>query len=217
MYEGQSKIYAKVLADGKFHVADQQGNDGVVKRIVEKDDGTEKVYWEKLYKALEGTISDIEIVDGDYGTTIQITLDSELTITMGTSNNFGSSFMSILPNINLKESVKIAPYSFESEGKKIKGITVYQDDKKVENYFKKSVKGKKPTLLHSFPKVDEKNKPDASASKKWSRFWRDYFEEVEEFLIESTNKFVFTTEIEQKTPTVEKEIDEDDALDSVAF
>ena len=95
--------------------------------------------------------------------------------------------MKKLPAIDLKKVVTLKPYSFEDKGKKKRGITITQNDKKkgavkIPSFYQDE--DKKP--LHGFPKPPVFKK----GAKIAKSVWRKYFGEVRVFLIEDiTERF----------------------------
>jgi len=198
-----------VLSDGKFHRAVAQGTEGAVERKYEDKDGIEQVKYELIYTELEGNITNMEFVDGDFGTNLHIELDQEGILSFGTSSSFGEDLMKKIPAIDFTKPVTFAPYSFEDAGKSRKGVTVIQDgDVKIKSYYRQDDKD-----------VNGMPSPEGDTSKYKSDDWKLYFLQVRKFLTKE-----ITTIIEAKfhkkdtvveTPTqavAEEEIDIDGAF-----
>lgn len=167
-----TKNYVSILsADGTFRLTVPEGTPGAVKRdwTVGDKSGTKN---ELVYKSLSGKITNVAVVETDIGRLLQVTITDEqgdLTISTPTSNNFATDFMKKLPNINKEKEVKLAPFSFTNEKEKlVKGITITQDDVKVENFYKDNANG---IPVPEEGKTYTKNK------------WKSYFGEVEDFLV----------------------------------
>ncbi len=130
-----------IKADGLFHEKVSEGTEGAELRKYELQDGTKGEKWELLYKNVRGVhITKIEFEDSDYGENILTTLsdgENEVIWAEGTNTNFGTDYMKKLPNINFAEKVDIVPYAFtdENTGKDKRGITIYQNGEKVQNFF----------------------------------------------------------------------------------
>lgn len=198
-HNSSDKTFITILSDGKFHQTVAEGTPGSVVRKYEDKDGVEKEKVELVHDSVTGVITNIAFEDGEYGTSIQVTLDNEGIISMGTASNFGEDFMKKLPNIDLKKEVKIAPYAFEVEGKSRKGVTVYQDGEKIESfYFDKDTK----KAINGMPE------PDGDTSKFKSDDWKLYFLVVRKFLVSEVNKLILenffepTSEVEAETNEV---------------
>jgi hypothetical protein len=182
-YTKPQSTYYSVLADGKFHTTVAEGTTGATKREYETSDGKKGSKWELVAQAITGKITNLAIYDGDYGKQIQISLGTETTISLNANGNFAQDVMKKLPNIDLEKEVKFAPYSFidEKSGKPKKGITIYQDGKKIESNY--SVKKEdKWVEANGFPKVPAK-------AKDWDTDdWKVYFIGVTKFLLEEVQK-----------------------------
>lgn len=145
--EGGDKKFITVLADGKFHQTVPEGTEGAVVREYEDKDDVKKTKTELVFDEVSGVITKIAFKDGDYGKMLELEIDNEGIVSIGTASNFGEDLMKKLPNVKLSEVVKLVPYSFETDkGKTKKGITVYQNDKKIESFYwdnetKKAING----------------------------------------------------------------------------
>lgn len=190
--EHEDTIFATVLADGKIHVGVAEGTEGAIKREYETSDGKTGEKWEHVYTELTGMIQKVDFHEGDYGINLLVVVGEEgdekpVTLALGTESNFGEDMMKKLPNINLKESVTLSPYSFDNDkGKKQRGITVIQENKKGEKtkipnfYFDAD----KKTVANGYPKP-----PVAPKGKVLTKSqWRKYFGEARDFLIEDITK-----------------------------
>lgn len=201
-HNNSDKLFITVLADGKFHQTVAEGTEGAVVRTYEDKEGVEKQKTELIHDSVSGIITGIAFEDGEYGTSLHITLDNEGIISMGTASSFGEDFMKKLPNIDLKKEVKLAPYAFEAEGKNRKGVTVYQDNEKIESYyFDKEAK----KAINGMPE------PEGDTSKFKSDDWKLHFLVVRKFLVAETSKIALanffepTNEVEGQTDEVSLE------------
>jgi hypothetical protein len=181
----QEGNFVSILADGLFHLTATEETEGAVKREYETSDGKKGEKWELVYSELSGKISKVEFRDGNFGRSLQITvLDGEedpVIISTGASGNFGMDIMKKLPAVNLEEEVKFVPYSFKDDKGKIKrGMTIYQDEEKIPNFYYDEVKKENK---FDFPEIDT-----AKLKKKKKNYWKGYFLEVEEFLVDDITK-----------------------------
>lgn len=182
---GREGIFASVLADGKIHITVPEGTEGSVIRKYEASDGTKGKKSEMVYKDLSGMITGIKFEEGKFGNQVLISILDEddgdevpTILCLGTESNFGEDVMKKLPNVNLKKPVKFAPYSFDTDkGKKQRGITIMQADKKIENFFYDKDTKKN---LHGYPETP-KPKGGKAVSKTQ---WRKFFSECSEWLVE---------------------------------
>jgi hypothetical protein len=175
--EGLGKKFITVLADGKFHQTVPEGTEGAVIREYEDSKGVKGSKTELVFDEVSGVITAISFDEGDFGKSLVLEIDGDGVVSLNTAGNFGEDVMKKLPNINLKQSVKLVPYSFEDEGKSRKGITIYQNDEKVQNHYYDSDKKKVSNGMPEFD-GDAKDKDD----------WKIYFMKVRKFLISETEK-----------------------------
>lgn len=183
----ENKIFASVLADGAIHIECDEGDVGAVKREYETSDGKKGIKFEKVYTEISGIINKVSFYEGDFGKSLQLEITDEgedpITLSLSTNSNFGEDMMKKLPNINLEERVVLAPYAFVNDnGKSVKGITVTQNDKKIQNYF---YDFSKKEVINGYPvpkqaKITKAN-PEGKLSKEQ---WKAYFLEARIFLIE---------------------------------
>lgn len=182
-YSKPQSTYYSILADGKFHTTVTEGTPGAVKRDYETSDGKKGSKWELVAQAITGKITNITVYEGDFGKQLQVSLGADVTLSLGSSQNFAQDIMKKLPNIDLEKEVKFAPYSFidEKSGKPKKGVTLYQDNVKIENYYSVK-KDDKWQEANGFPKVPAK-------AKDWDTDdWKVYFIGVTKFLLEEIQK-----------------------------
>ena len=168
------KTYAKLLSDGSLRVKCDESTEGAKKREYELADGTKNTVYELVYDSLTGLITSLEIEEGQFGEQMRLTISDngeEIIVTTGASSNFADDMMKKLPNLDLSKSVELKPYAFtDDKGKSRKGVSFYQDDKKIDKFD-----------FEEMPKLPE----DAVATFK-KKDWKKYFEGVNEFLIDYT-------------------------------
>lgn len=158
---------------------------GAVRREYEDSKGNKGVKFEQIFESVSGLITDIKLVDTDFGTLLQVKLtdsflnDSEV-LSISTAQSYGEDFMKKLPSLDLTKEVVIKPYKFTTEqGKELKGLSITQDSNKIKNFFydeenKKSINGIPE------PKGDTK----AYSKDKW----KIHFLGVRDFLTEYTKE-----------------------------
>lgn len=175
----EHKIYASILSsDGKIRVQCKEGDEGAVRREYETSDGEKGVKFEQVYDNLDGKITGIEFKDGEFGKQIIVEI-AGVSLAMSTASNFGEDFMKKLPMINLEQEVALFPYSFNSKdtGKNVKGITVYQADNKLPNFFWDYEEN---TSCNGYPV------PEGDTKKYDSDDWKMYYMTARKFLIKYT-------------------------------
>lgn len=170
-------------SDGTLRLAVPEGTEGAVFREGETKDGKHYEKWELIFKSLTGRITNMQMLDGDYGKNLLVTFSYDGgadTVSFNTASPFGEDFMKKLPNIDLDSFVTISPYNFTDETGKIrKGVTVTQGDTKLQNFFtevKEGKGGKKEYKnLHGYPEPTGKEE-DADD-------WKIYFTQCRKFLV----------------------------------
>ncbi len=183
-------IYVSILGkDGSFRVASDKEEEGVVKRDFESSDGKKGTKYEFIYTELSGRISEISFKDTNFGRMLNIFIGDgkdKFILSTNSENNFAIDLMKKLPNLNFSKDITFAPYSFEDDkGKTKKGVTVKQNNEKIINFFYDI---EKKVNLYDFPEVNEDKKPEASQKAKWKKFWKSYFSDIEDYLVEYTEK-----------------------------
>jgi hypothetical protein len=178
--------FITILADGKFHESVPQGTDGAVLREYETSDGKKGEKWELVYTKLDNArITNVQFRDGDFGEQVLITFEDEdghvVTLSQGVASNFGEDILKRLPNVSFSDKVSISPYSFEDNGKQVRGVTFYQGGMKVHNYFWDN---EKKVPLHGFPKMEEESPSKDD--------WRIHFIQVRKFLVKYAKENIVT-------------------------
>lgn len=182
-YAKPQGTYYSVLSDGKFHTSVPEGTDGAVRREYETSDGKKGVKHELVAQSINGKITNLAIYEGDYGKNLQVFFGDDVIVSLNCASNFGEDFMKKLPNIDLERDVKLTPYSFEdADTKKVKkGITVYQDNKKIADYYHVK-KEDKWVEVNGYPHIPAK-------AKDWgSDEWKIFFLNARVFLLEEVQK-----------------------------
>ena len=180
----QNNNYVSILgSDGTFRVQVPEGTEGSVVREYELKDGTKGSKIEQVFTTLSGKITGVGFIESEYGKNLILTITDEagdVKLSMSTEQNFGEDFMKKLPGLDLDQAVTLKPYAFEDDnGKTRKGITVYQDGEKMDNFFYDAEK-KKNTNGYPVPEKDGKGfeKDD----------WKIYFMTARKFLINYTKE-----------------------------
>jgi hypothetical protein len=204
--------YVSILADGKLHVAAKEGDEGAVKREYETSDGVKGEKWEHQYADISGMITKVAFFEGKFGTSLNVSIkdenDTEYILSTGASSKFGEDIMKKLPNVDMKKPVKFAPYAFEDEktGKKRQGVTVYQDDVKLTNFYYNATTKKNVNGYPDFPK--DISKLLKEGKKVPTAKWKLYFGAANQFLIEDlTERLGLETE-ESEEKDKDAELDE---------
>ena len=193
-------IYYSII-DGSFRRKVQEGTAGSVAREYETKDGGKGVKHEIIVDKLTGYIQEMGIHDSDFGRNLQIKLDPNdqgvnPVIQISVENNYGEDFMRKSPSIDYSKEVTLAPFAFKSEqtGKDIRGVSVYQGEVKLENFFfHKETK----QSMHGMPGIPEGAKDNYSKDD-----WKMHFLGVRKFLIEYFTGHVIPKLEQEKTAQV---------------
>lgn len=186
-----------ILADGLLREQVDEGTEGAKLRTVKDDDGNIKAEkWELTYPGITGSIIGITTYDGDYGTNIQIVMkdenDEEYMVSLKANSKYGEDFLHKLPKIDMTKEVSLKGYNFESDGRKMTGITVSQDGEKLTNAFNYKDGDKWVTPIEGYPQPDE-NKPPKNSEQ-----WKIFFATRREWLLEYLKEQGIITETEAK-------------------
>lgn len=189
----EDRTFATVLSDGAIHITVPEGTEGAKIRTYETSDGKTGSKTELVYKEISGIISKVDIRDGDFGSQLQLTIedgDAEpIVLSLATASNFGEDVMKKLPNVDLSLPVTIIPYSFvDGKGKNKKGVTIVQNEKKLQNYF---YDFHKKVNINGYPEPKKVKPTKANPEGKLSKDqWKAYFMDARLFLIDFiTEKF----------------------------
>lgn len=186
--------YYQVI-DGSFRTKVSEDYPDAVKREYETKDGGKGVKFERIVNALFGRIVDVSFYEGDYGKNLIITLDeNEETglspiISLSVATNYGEDMLKKLPNINLKEDVRIRPYAFtpEDKDKEIRGIEITHRDldgkftKKVPSFF---YNAEKKVALNGYPT------PEGDTKKYSNEDWKIFYLQARKFLVKYTEEHI---------------------------
>ena len=185
-----------VLADGLLREQVDETAEGAKLRIIKNDDGTEKMRkWEYIYPGITGFITGVVTRDGEYGTSILISIkdenEEEFTLALQAKSKYGEDFLHKLPNVDFTKEVSIKPYNFADGDKKVSGVTITQGGVKLTNAFNWK-EGDEWQSVDGYPQVNEKKKPKNSDQ------WMVFFTQRREWVIESLKEKGLITETEAK-------------------
>ena len=191
---GQRTIKGKYLSiiQGNLREKSTQDNPDAIRRDYETPSGEKGTKYELVYPNLTGKITGVEFKTGEYEEQIVITVEDDQTyiVQMISSSRYAIDFMQKLPNVNLKEEIKITPYDFEDEkGRRMTGVSLQQGEEKLKSYYwdgKKNVNG--------IPEMEKAN-PDKDD-------WKVFFIELKKFLKAETIKLF--SELEPNTTSKPK-------------
>lgn len=148
-----------------------------------------------LYNEIEGYISSIKLEDSDYGEVLQVVVDAgteKYTLQTNANSTYGEQFIGKIQAVGLSDQVVISPWKMTAQewrdltkrdfkGKYKVGLTLYQNDEKIESIYGKQEDGK-IELPKWEAKLDRKGK-----FKEWdkSEYTDELFSQFEKFLEEN--------------------------------
>ena len=198
-------MFWTILSDGKLHHSVPEGTTNAVRRDYETSSGEKGVKFELLAESIKGKIENLLFYEGDYGKQLQIYFakekpeDRRVVLSLSMAGNFGEDFTKKLQKIDEEKEIKLVPYSFEDENKRKKrGITVYQDNIKIQGYYHEVKKGKngkdKLVNINGYPEVPKE-------AEKWaSDDWKLFFLQARKFLVSEVEKHSFYNVVDVRAP-----------------
>jgi hypothetical protein len=124
--------------------------------------GEENVIFEEVKAGIDGFITGVEIVAGKFGDQLYVNIRDveEFVLQMPWKSTYAKTFLERLPGADVKQMVTIMPYSFEDKaGKKRSGITLFQNDVKVDSLFRRW-DGEKTVYKNDYPHCENPNDKD---------------------------------------------------------
>jgi hypothetical protein len=135
---GVNTTYLSV-ADGNLVRQHKQANDRTSERLTK----TGKLVFEERFKDLTAKLDGIATRENDYGKQWQIKFQDKgdfYIVSLPYSSRYASSFLKVLPNIDLSKEIRFMPWAMKDKNdptKTITGITMYQDGEKLAPYYTK--------------------------------------------------------------------------------
>lgn len=183
-YSTKNKYFTVI--DGTFRTQVPENHPEAQVRKWETPDGKSGIKYERVVNALFGKIENIEIRDGEYGKTLNISLDENEdgevpVISLSCASRYGEDFLKKLPAVDLSKEVRIRPFSFtpEESDREVRGMEIAhkgEEDKfteKVKNFFY-DVDNKKPLNGYPIPEnIEEMDSDD----------WKMFYTKARKFLI----------------------------------
>ena len=175
---GPRKQYLSII-QGSIRKYVAEDAKGAIKREYTLKDGTSGVKYEYIYESVSGRIERMEVLDKKFGEVLEIELDDEI-LSINTDSRYYSSFVKKIASADINRDVIIAPFDFEpDEGKRVVGVNIFQDDKKLENYYWDNETKK---ACNGMPL------PDGDTTQYKSKDWQMYFIIVGKFLSSEVEK-----------------------------
>jgi hypothetical protein len=181
---GVNTTYLSV-ADGNLVRQHKQANERTTERLTK----TGKLVFEERFKDLTAKLDGIATRENDYGKQWQIKFQDQgdfYIVSLPYSSRYASSFLKVLPNIDLSKEIRFMPWAMKDKNdptKTITGITMYQDGEKLAPYYTKE----DPKGLPQMVKIKVKGKEQWDDSDMMS-----YLEEMAINLFEQDHKDLST-------------------------
>ena len=202
LIERSDKIDYWGISQGALRKKADEDDPKAIKREYTTKKGEKKVIWEIVCDGISGYIRDVELRDGDFGEQLMVYIDDvdNFALQMSWDSSEAMSFAEKLKGIDISKEVEIKPYYFTPKGrtKAIRGVSVYQDGNKLDNYFvKRDADGRVVGHIEDFPT------PDGDTDEYDTEDWKMYFMQQKKFLRKHViEKFPFI-DVDEK-PKVEK-------------
>ena len=178
-----TRNFVRILGDGSIRKKVSPDTPGAELRKWKTPDGAMGETYELVFEHIEGRIAKVWFSDSQFGPQINTTFTDggeDVTLTIGLNSRFADDYMKKLPSVDFSEPVSVVPYAFDDDkGKERKGVTFYQNDEKLGNYF---YDVDSEEVLHDFPEPagDEESSDD----------WKIYFLSVRKFLRKYVTEYV---------------------------
>ena len=124
------------IYDGKFTQRVADGTAGATQRVNKLG----KAVWEKYYDSFVGKLVNIRTQDSPYGK--QWVFDFKdvgdvYHLTLGYANGFASTFLKILPNVDVTKEIKVSTNTKEVDGKKKSSLFISQNGVSLKHAYTK--------------------------------------------------------------------------------
>lgn len=174
---GSNKPYLYII-DGVLKQKATENTSGAVRRDYETKDGKKSFKWEISYKSWTGKLKDLRVKESEFGENLEVEFKDAI-FTIGVESRYFKDFLQKLPNVNMNRVITVSPYAFESNGKPLKGVTIYQDGEKLKNYYWDEGAGK---YCNGFPL------PVGDTSQFKKDDWTVYYLGVKKFLLSELDR-----------------------------
>lgn len=194
---GPRKTYLSI-AQGAIRQTVSEQTEGAIRRDYEMKDGTKGYKFEFVYKSWEGKIKDIRVKDGKFGEVCEIEFDDAV-LSLGTKSRYFMDLIKRLMNANVNRTMTFTPYDFETDGKKLTGVSLVQNGEKIPNYYWDDVN---KMTINGMPV------PNFNTKQARTRDWEAYWLQVQGFLVDEVEKI--KNMIENSKP---EQVEDDEKLE----
>lgn len=165
------------IVEGTLKQKVSEDTPGAEKRNYKLQNGTEGTKYELTYKSIRGHVQDIRIKEGEYGEMLEVEFE-DCILTINTESRYFIDFAKKLAKADINDEIKVSPFDFISDGKQLKGVSIYQNGQKLKNYYYDEVM---KSNVNGFPS------PQGDIKKLKKDDWKMYWISVKKFLIEELN------------------------------
>jgi len=112
-----------------------------------------KSVFEEKFRDVSGLLISMEIKENDYGKQWIVEIkdgDDRFIVNIPHASRYSTSLLKSLPNIDLSKPIRLMPWSMADKNdatKKVTGITIYQDGKKIEAAYTKEKPNGLPQMV----------------------------------------------------------------------
>jgi len=160
----EGKLREKIAPGDADEATVRAENPGAVLRSGTTPTGEPYAKWELVYPGIRAFITSIDLQKGNYGKQALINLkdenDEEFVLALGATSRIGSTFMQMIPNLDLTKEITIKAYKdFKSKDGKdiVGGLSFTQGDKKIVSAFY-NAETKEQLLGMPKPEIDKRTK-----------------------------------------------------------
>lgn len=147
--KGSGRKHFLSISEGSLVLQHQNPIEGVTESRTNKNG---KVVHEEFFRSLTANIKDIQKREAPFGLVWELTMEDdgeEFVISWPYSSRYTNLFFRALPNVDFSKPVKFRPWTMKDEKDASKtrvGVTLYQNEEKVEFYFTKDEPNGMPEL-----------------------------------------------------------------------
>jgi hypothetical protein len=138
------------IADGKIIRRFQNPTKDSRERTLTKGPNAGKIVHEEIYSFVEGTITDIQTKDSEYGKSWLVTIEDngeKYVLQMDYSSGYSSAFLKALPNVDVTKKVKLSPKMTIEGDKKKTTLFINQGGTAAKHFYTKDEPNGLPQMV----------------------------------------------------------------------
>ena len=192
------------ITQGKLNQKVEENTPGAIRRDYELKDGTKGTKFVHYFRNWTGVVKDLRLNDGQYGQTLEIVFPDAILV-LNTESRYFTDFCKKIMAVDINQPITVSPFDFESDGKRIVGTTIYQNEVKVNSYYWDGEKNRN-------------NLPEPPQKKKMTKDdWKIYFIKVKNFLIDEIQKQNQKIDRTPEIPQIDEEEGEEIKIKDIPF